>query len=80
MREPNRAAQRFRGVCEWVLSADLDEFTYARRFRAGGGAKGRLPTGVFFETRRGSLAETTRAGAPSPSTRTRDATPVSVRT
>ena len=50
------------------------------RVRAGGGAKGRLPTGVFFETRRGSLAETTRAGAPSPSNRTRDATPVSVRT
>ena len=50
------------------------------RVRAGGGAKGRLPTGAFFETRRGSLAETTRAGAPSPSNRTRDATPVSVRT
>ena len=38
MREPNRAAQRFRGVCEWVLYADLDEFTYARRFRSAAGA------------------------------------------
>ena len=31
LREPNLEAQRFRGFCEWLLYADLDELTYARR-------------------------------------------------
>ena len=48
------------------------------RLRAGGGAKGRLPTGDFFELRRGAPASGRRAGAaPTPSTRTKDATPIS---
>ena len=33
------------------------------RLRAGGGAKGRLPTGAFFEARRGEPAGTRRGGA-----------------
>ena len=50
------------------------------RVRPGGGAKGRVPTGAFFETRRGTLADANRRGASLPSNRTKHATPVSVRT
>ena len=50
------------------------------RVRPGGGAKGRVPTGAFFETRRGTLADANRRGASLPSNRTKHATPVSVQT
>lgn len=50
------------------------------RVRPGGGAKGRVPTGAFFETRRGTLADANRRGASLPSNRMKHATPVSVRT
>ena len=50
------------------------------RVRPGGGAKGRVPTGAFFETRRGTLADANRRGASLQSNRTKHATQVSVQT